>query len=167
MLQHITHDEGQVVDGDTLFLITEFGDALRDTTGLFGGELQPEFFKIFGNVRLTAVLTQGILTTASEALRHEFVLIESAFLVAIGMDTSHLGEDIVADDGLIGGNGNTTIALYEVRYVVELVLMDIRLGMELILEDHLHTRQGRIATALPQPIDGDMQALGTTEDGCQ
>ena len=33
------------------------------------------------------------------------------------MDTSHLGEDIVADDGLIGGNGNTTIALYEVRYV--------------------------------------------------
>ena len=167
MLQHITHDEGQIVDGDSLFLITQFGDTLRDATGLFGGEFQSEFFKIFGNIRLTAVLTQGILTTTSEALWHQFVLVEAVLLVAIGMDTSHLGEHIITNDGLIGGDGDTTITLHEARDIVEFVLMDVGLGMELILEDHLHTRQRGITTALPQPIDSDMQTLGTTENGCQ
>ena len=83
------------------------------------------------------------------------------------MDTSHLGEDIVADDGLIGGDGDTTVTLHKARDVVELVFVDVRLGMELILEDHLYTRQRSITTAFAKSIDGDVQPLGTAEDSCQ
>ena len=39
--------------------------------------------------------------------------------------------------------------------------------MEMILEDHLHTRQRGITAALPQPIDGHMEPLRTTEHRCQ
>ena len=83
------------------------------------------------------------------------------------MHTSHLGEDIITDNRLVGRNGNTRISLHESADVVELVLMDIGLGIKLVLENHLNTRQGGIATSLPQPIHSDMQAFGTTEHRCK
>ena len=83
------------------------------------------------------------------------------------MHTSHLGEDIITDNRLVGRNGNTRITLHESADVVELVLMDIGLGIKLVLENHLNTRQGGIATSLPQPIHSDMQTLGTTEHRCK
>ena len=79
------------------------------------------------------------------------------------MDTSHLREHIVADDGLIRGYGNTTVTLHQTGDIVELVLADIRLGIELVLKNHLHTRQRCIATTLSQTVHRHMKSLGTTE----
>ena len=83
------------------------------------------------------------------------------------MNPSHLGKDIITDDGLIGGNGDTTIALHQTGDVVELALVDIGLRMELILQDHLHTRERRITTTLAKTIDGDVESFRTTERCCQ
>ena len=45
--------------------------------------------------------------------------------------------------------------------------MNTGLGIKLVLEDYLNARQGRIAASLPQPIDSDMQSLGTAEHCCE
>ena len=79
------------------------------------------------------------------------------------MDTSHLREHIVADDGLVGGYGDTAVTLHQTGDVVKFVLADIRLGIELVLKDHLHTRQRCIATTFSQTVHRHMKPLGTTE----
>ena len=163
MLQHIAHDEGQVVFGHALLLVTQFGDALRHLFCLFRREFQAEFLQVLGDVRLAAVLTQIVLPATSEALRHEGVLIEPVLLVAVGMHTRHLRKDIVADDGLVRGDGDAAVTLHQTGDVVELILADIGLGVELVLQDHLHTRQRSIAATLTKTVHRHVQTFRTTQ----
>ena len=83
------------------------------------------------------------------------------------MYASHLGKDIITDNGLIGRHGYTTITLYQTGDIIELILIDIGLGMELILENHLHAGQWGITTALAQTVDCNMDTLDATEHSCQ
>ena len=83
------------------------------------------------------------------------------------MDACHLGKHIVANNWLVGSYGDTTIAFHKTRDIIKFVFTDIRAGIELILQDHLHTRERSIAATLPQPVDGDVEPLGTAEHCCQ
>ena len=139
MLQDVADDERQIFLSHNLLLVTQLRDALRHFSGLFWCQFQPQFLQILGNIRLSAVLAERILPSASEPLRHKFILIEIILLITIGMNTRYLREDIVADNRLIGCHSDAAITLYESRDIVEFVLIDIRLRMELILENHLNT----------------------------
>ena len=83
------------------------------------------------------------------------------------MDASHLGEDVVADDGLVRGNTDAAIALYEAADVVQTVFADAGLGMELVFQNDLHAAERGVATALAQPVDGDVQSASTAQGSCQ
>ena len=113
MFQHIANDEGQILLRHDFLLVAQFGDALSDTFGLLWRQFQSQFLQVLGNVRPSTVLTQGILPFPAKPLRHQFVLIESVFLVPVGMHTSHLRKHIVADNRLIGRHSNTTITLHQ------------------------------------------------------
>ena len=78
------------------------------------------------------------------------------------MHTSHLRKHVLTYNRLIGGYRNTTKAFDHSREVVQLTLHDVRLGMKLVLQYSLHGGHRRIATTLPQPIYGDVQATSTT-----
>ena len=83
------------------------------------------------------------------------------------MHTSHLRKHIIADNGLIGSDGDTAIALHQTGDIIQLILLDVRLGLELVLEDHLHTRQWCITTTLTQSVHCHVQSFGTTQYGSQ
>ena len=165
MLEHIADDVRQILLGDDFLLVAEFGDTLGDAASLLGGQFKTKFLEVLGDIGLAAVLAESILATASETLGHEGILVEAVLLVAVGMDACHLGEHVVADDGLVGGHGDAAVTLHETRDVVEFVLDDIRLRMELVLEDHLHARQRGVAATLTETVDRDVKSLGTTQ-GC-
>ena len=54
------------------------------------------------------------------------------------MDTSHLCKHMLTHDRLIGGYRNTAEAFDHARNVVELILVDVRLGVKLVLQNSLH-----------------------------
>ena len=54
------------------------------------------------------------------------------------MDARHLREDMLANDGLVGGYGDAAETLDHARDVVELVFVDVGLGMELVFQDNLY-----------------------------
>ena len=167
MFQHVAHDERQVLLRNNFLLVAQFGDTLGNTFGLLGRELQSELLEVLGDVCLTAILTKGILTTAPESLWHQSIAIQVIFLIAIGMHASHLRKHIVANDRLIRGYRNTAIALDHTRDIIQLILADVGAGIELIFQNHLHTRQRCITTTLTKTIDRDMQTFGTTQHSCQ
>ena len=163
VLQHVAHDEGKIVKRHYLLAVAQFGDALRHTLCLLGCQLQAQFLQVTRYVGPTAGLAHSILALASEAFGHQRIVIETALVIAIGVNTGHLRKHIVADDGLVGGNADATVALHQTTDVVELVLADAGLGIKLVLQNHLHARQRGIATTLAQTVHRDMQAAYTTQ----
>ena len=113
MLQHVADDEGQILLGDDFLLVAQFCDTLCHLACLLWCQFESEFLEVLGDIGLTAVLAEGIFTASAETLWHEFVLVESVFLVTIGMHACDLGEDIVADDRLIRCDGDAAITLHE------------------------------------------------------
>ena len=83
------------------------------------------------------------------------------------MDASHLREHILAHDRLIGSHTDAAIALHHPTDVVELTLVNVGLGVELVFQDGLHRSHRRIAAALAQSVHGDVQALGSAQHGSQ
>ena len=167
MLQHVADNIGQIVLSDNLLLITQFGDALRDPSRLLRCQFQAQFLQVLSDIRLTAVLAQGILTLASETLRHQFVVVELILRITIGMDASHLRKHILANDRLIRCYGDAAEALHHPREIIELTLYQIRLGMKLVLQDGLHGSHRCVAASLTQPVHGDMQSFCATQHGSQ
>ena len=45
--------------------------------------------------------------------------------------------------------------------------MDVRDGIEMVLQNRLHAGKGRIACPLAQSVDGRVESLGTAQDGSQ
>ena len=149
MLQDVGDDVGQVVEGDNFLLVAKLGDALGDAARLLGCQLETQLLQVLDDVGTARVLAQGILPLAAEALGNQLVVVELVLAVAIGMDTCHLGKDVLADDGLVGGDGDAAEAFDHAREVVQLALDDVGLGVELVLEDGLYAGQRGIATSLP------------------
>ena len=167
VFEDVADDVGQVLLCDDLLLVAQLGDALCDALGLLGRELQAQFLEVLGDVGTTGVLSEGILAFASEALGLQLVLIEVALGVAIGMNARHLGEDTLAHDGHVGSDANAAICRHHATDVVEPLLADAGAGVEMVLQDDLHTCQRRVSTSLAQSVDRDVQAFGTTQDGRQ
>ena len=167
MLQHVADDVGQVLLRHYLLLVAQLRNALRHTARLLRSQLQAQLLEISGDIGLAGILAQRILTLTTETLWHQLVIVQLVFRVAIGMNASHLREDILTDNRLIGGYGDATETLDHARDVVQLVLVDVRLGVELILQNNLYRGQWRIATTLAQTVHGDVQSLGTTQHGSQ
>ena len=72
--------------------------------------------------------------------------------IAIGVHSCHLRKNILSDDGHVGCNGNTAIALDKMTQVVEFLLTDVGFGIEVITENGLHTGQGCITTPFSQAV---------------
>ena len=140
MLQHVAHNERQVFLRHYLLLIAQLGDSLRYAACLLGRELQTQLLQVLGYVGLAAVLAQRVLTSAPESLRHQGVAVQIILLVAIGMHASHLGKHVVADNRLIRRHHDAAVAFNQSRYVVQLILADVGAGVELVFQNHLHTR---------------------------
>ena len=54
------------------------------------------------------------------------------------MNASHLSEDVFTDDGLVGCYGNTAETLNHAGYIVQLVFHNVRLSVELVLQNSLY-----------------------------
>ena len=121
-----------------LLAVAQLGDALRHAAGLLGRQLQSQLLQVARNVGAAAGLAHGILASATEALGHERVVVQAALLVAVGMDAGHLCEHVVANDGLVGSNGNAAVALHQAADVVQPVFAYVGVGVELVLQDDLH-----------------------------
>ncbi len=163
MLQHITYDIRQVVLCHNLFLVAQFGDTLSHSSCLFGSEFQPQLLKVLHDVCPARVLAQGVFTFSAKAFWHEVITVQVVLLVTVGMHSCHLCEDVLADDGLIGSNRDTAVALHHPAHLVESVLRDVCLGMELVFQYHLHTGEWSVAASLSQPVHRHMQSLGAAQ----
>ena len=83
------------------------------------------------------------------------------------MNSGHLRKHILADDGLVGCDGNAAIAFHQSRDGIQLVFVDVGLGMELVFQDYLHARERGIAATLAQSVHRDMQSLAAAEHRSQ
>ena len=83
------------------------------------------------------------------------------------MDTRHLCEDAAAYNGFVGRNGNAAIALHQMAHLVQFLLVDVSYGIEVVLQDGLHTGQRCIAGPLTQSVDSSVQSPAATEYGSQ
>ena len=167
MLQHIADDVWQVILGYQLLAVAEFSDTLGHSFGLLRRQLQSQFIEVLDDVSLTGILAQCILTMSAETLRHQVVTIKLVLVVAIGMHTSYLSEDIIAHHRGIRSHGDAAVTFNQSGNIVQAVFLDIGLCPKHILQNHLYARQWRIAAALAQAIHGDMESLGTAQHGCQ
>ena len=167
MLQYIADDVWQIVLGYQLLAVAEFGDSLGHSLGLLRRQLQSQLVKVLDNVGLTGILAQCIFTMSAETLRHQVVAIKLVLVVAIGMHTSYLSEDIIAHHRGIRSHGDAAVSFNQSGNIVQAVFLDIGLCPEHILQNHLNTRQRRIAAALAQTIHGNVKTLGTAQYGCQ
>ena len=79
------------------------------------------------------------------------------------MHTGHLRKHIVADDGLIWRNNYAAVTLYKARNIVQLILADVGAGIELVLQNHLNTRQRCITTSLAKSVHCYMQTFGSAQ----
>ena len=104
---------------------------------------------------------------AAEAFGQEVVAIEVALVVAVGVHARHLGEDVLADNGLVRGNDNAAIRLDDAADIVQAALIDARHGLEMVFQDGLHGGQRGIAGPLSQPVDGGVQSPAPAQDGSQ
>ena len=167
MLQHIRNDIRQIVLCHQFLFITQLSDTHRHPLGLLRCQFQSQFLKVLGDIRLSAVLTQRIFALTTEPFWLQEVIIETSLVVAVGMDTSHLREHVLTNHRLIGCNGNAAVAFHQPTDIIQTVLMNIRLGMELVLEDYLHTRQRCITTTFTQTVHRDMQSFTSAQHRCQ
>ena len=124
---------------DHLLLITQLNDAGCHLTHSLIVELETEGFEILANIGLTTGLTQSIFTFASKAFGQQFVAVEVILVIAIGMYTCHLSEDIFTYDGLIGRDGDTRVGLYEATHIIKALFVDRGLGTKMVAQDSLHT----------------------------
>ena len=65
------------------------------------------------------------------------------------MHTSHLRKHILTNDRLVGSDSNAAETLHHARDVVQLTFHNVRLCVELVLQDGLYGGQWCIATTLP------------------
>ena len=83
------------------------------------------------------------------------------------MHTSHLGEDILAHNGLVGRNDDAGTCLHQMRHLAKLFLVDMSIKRCLVGKYCLHTRQRGIACTLAKTIHCCMNALASCLCRCQ
>ena len=83
------------------------------------------------------------------------------------MNASHLREHVLANDRLVGGNGNTRISLYQSAYFAQSVFTDTGFNTELVFKNSLHACKRGIATTLTQSVHRDMQTARATQHSSQ
>ena len=165
MFQHIRHDIGEVFLCDELLLVAQFDDSVSHTTCLFWRKFQSQLLKVLEDVRLARVLAQRILTLSAKTLRQQVVTIEVVLVVAISVNTSHLREDILSDNRFIGWNGNTRQALHHRGHLAEILFIDMRLHVSVILQNGLHGRKGRIACPFAKTVHSGMHTSASCQNG--
>ena len=161
VLQHIVHDEWQVLLRDELLLVAQFYDSVCHSARLLRREFQSEFLQILQDVRLATVLTQRIFALSAEAFRQEGIAIEVLLGIAIGMNTSHLREHALTHDGFVWRHSNTTETLHQLGCCIEFLLVDGSLYAEMVLQHGLHTRNRCVACTFAQTIHTGVDS-GTT-----
>ena len=109
----VAHNERKVVGRDGLLFVAQLYDTVGDTARLLWTQIQMHTLKILEDIGPAAVLAQGIFASAAETLRQQVVAIKIVFLVAVGVDARHLGEDIVTHNGAVGGNRCQRIAAHQ------------------------------------------------------
>ena len=167
VFEHVADDVGEVFLGDEFFLVAQLDDACGDLAHGFFVELESEVFEVLAYVGLAAGLPERVLALAAEAFGKEVVAVEVVLIVPVGMHACHLGEDVLADDGLVGWDGYAGVGLDEAAGCVELLLVDVGPCAEMVLQDGLDAGEGCVAGPLSQPVDGGMQSFGPAEDGCE
>ena len=167
MLQHVTHDVRQVLLRHQLLFVAQLDNAFSYLLHRLLAELQTQFLQVFADVGLAARFTQGILTFTSNAFRQQVVAVEVILVIAISMYTGHLRKYATPHNGFVGWNGDAAVALHQMTHLIELLLVDMGHGVEVILEDGLHTGQGGITCTLSQSVDGRMESFAATEYSSQ
>ena len=167
MLQHVAHDIGQVLLRHQLLLVTQFDDAFCHLLHRLLTELQAQFFEVLADIGLAARLTQCILTFPPKAFRQQVVAVEVILVVTISMYASYLREYATTHNGFVWWDSDTAVALHQVAHLVELLLVDVGLGMEVVLEDGLHTSQGGVTCTLSQSVDSRVESFASTEYSSQ
>ena len=138
VFEDVGDDVGQVFLRHQLFLVAQLDDAFGHLAHGFFVQFQPQVLEVLADVGLAGVLAQGILALAAEAFGQEVVAVEVALVVAVGMDARHLGENVLAHDGLVGRDDHAAVRLHHAAHVVQAALVDARHCLEVIFQDGLH-----------------------------
>ena len=126
VLQHIGYNVGQVVDCDNFLFVAKLYYALSYFLYAFLIEVDAYRFEILSNVGFTGIFAQSIFANSTEALGKQVVVVEVAFVVAIGMNTGALREHVFADDGFVWRNNHAGERFHDVANLVDFLLVDAR-----------------------------------------
>ena len=153
-LQDLGDDEGQVVGGDGLLGVAQFHHPLQDLALILLRQADIQPFQVLGQGGLAGQLAEGVLAPAGEALRAELGMVETGLAIAVGMDARGLGEDILADDGGIVGDALAGEGLHQFADPGQVGLVDGQLHPQMVAQVDGDLRQGGIAGALAETVDG-------------
>src|SRR5690554_3907585 len=77
------------------------------------------------------------------------------------MDTSHLREDIVADDGTVFGYSHARVGLYYLAYVVEVRLIDAGLQLQVVMDQRHYAGERCVTGTFTQAVHRDVHTFHT------
>ena len=165
VVEHVGDDVGKVVDGDEFLLVAEFVDALGHLAHGCVVEIDAQELQVLLDVGLARHLAEGIFARAAETFGQECVEVELVLLVAVGVDTGRLGEDILAHNRGIGGACDTGIAFDHARQRVDALFAYLEVGLHQVVEHGHHRREGGIAGTFAQSVDRDVHSACSGFDG--
>ena len=165
--KHVTYDERQVVRSHSLLLVAKLDYPVGDAAGLLRSQVQMHTLQVLQDIGLAAGLAQGVFALAAEPLRNEVVAVKVVLFVAVGVDSSYLGEDVVANYRTVCGNRGAGVARHQAARLVQTALVYARLDSGHIGQHCLDTCQRGVACAFAETVDASVNAAAARLDGRQ
>ena len=105
------------------------------------------------------------MPVAAESLRHEGVLVKTAFLVAVGMDPAGLGKDEFSDQWFVGRDTDTGDCLDIAADMHELTFVERVSDLQMVVQDAHEAGDRQVAGALSEAVDCRVETLDPGFDG--
>ena len=165
MAEDVGNNVGEVFLGEELLFVTKFYDAFGHFVHRLIIQLNAEGFEVLADVGFAGGFAEGVLTGTAEALGNERVAVEVTLGVAVSVYTGALGEDVLACDGLVGGDMDAGVGLDAFADAIDASFADGGAIVELVVDDGHGAAECGVAGAFAEAIDGDVHATDASANG--